>query len=463
MGSPQADAGGSGQSPVSMFKKILIANRGEIALRVIHACRELGIATVAVYSEADEHALHVRFADEKVCIGPPRPSESYLNVPAIIGAAEITGADAIHPGYGFLSESAHLAEAVEARGIAFIGPPSAVLRLMGDKTQARRAMQRAGLPVLPGTEEPPGSADEALRAAGGLEYPLILKAAAGGGGRGMRIVRRPDELAPAWTTAQQEAAAAFGDGSIYLEQYVEAPRHIEFQVLADDHGRVVHLGERECSIQRRHQKLVEECPSPVLTPSRRRELGRLVTAAARAVGYRNAGTFEFLMDGQGRFHFLEVNARLQVEHPVTEMVTGADVVKEQIRIAAGAPLSFRQTDVTWSGHAIECRVNAESPETFRPSPGVVRVFSLPGGPGVRVDTAAHAGCTIPPWYDSLVAKVVAHGVDRAEAVARMRRALDMTVIEGIETTVPLQRRILDDDDFRRGELSTAFMDRFAAA
>ena len=445
-----------------MFKKILIANRGEIALRVIHACRELGIATVAVYSEADEHALHVRFADEEVCIGPPRPIESYLSVPAIIGAAEITGADAIHPGYGFLSESGYLAEAVEACGITFIGPPSAVLRLMGDKTQARRAMQRAGLPVLPGTEEPPATVADALRAARRLEYPLILKATAGGGGRGMRIVRGPDELEHAWTTARQEAAAAFGNGSIYLEQYVEAPRHIEFQVLADHHGRVVHLGERECSIQRRHQKLVEECPSAVLTPRQRCKLGRRVTAAARAVGYRNAGTFEFLMDGKGHFYFLEANARLQVEHPVTEMVTGTDIVKEQIRIAAGAPLSFRQRDITWSGHAIECRINAESPETFRPSPGVVKVFSMPGGPGIRIDTAAHADCTIPPYYDSLVAKVITHGVDRAEAVARMRRALSMTIIEGIETTVPLQRRILDDPDFQRGELSTAFMDRFAA-
>ncbi len=446
-----------------MFKKILIANRGEIALRVIHACRELGIATVAVYSEADEHALHVRFADEEVCIGPPRPIESYLNVPAIVSAAEITRADAIHPGYGFLSESGDLAEAVEACGITFIGPPSAVLRLMGDKTQARRAMQRAGLPVLPGTEEPPASAAEALRAAARLEYPLMLKATAGGGGRGMRIVEGPDELGPAWTTAQQEAAAAFGNGSIYLEQYVAAPRHIEFQVLADHHGRVVHLGERECSIQRRHQKLVEECPSAVLTPHRRRKLGRLVTDAARAVGYRNAGTFEFLMDEKGRFYFLEVNARLQVEHPVTEMVTGTDIVKEQIRIAAGAPLSFRQRDITWRGHALECRINAESSETFRPSPGVVSVFNLPGGPGIRIDTAAHADCTIPPYYDSLVAKVITHGIDRAEAVARMRRALDMTVIEGIETTVPLHRRILDDADFRRGELSTAFMNRFTAA
>ena len=446
-----------------MFKKILIANRGEIALRVIYACRELGIRTVAVYSEADEHALHVRFADEEVCIGPPRPTESYLNVPAIITAAEITGADAIHPGYGFLSESGYLAEAAEACGLTFIGPPATVLRLMGDKSRARRAMKEAGLSVLPGTEEPPETLAHALKAARKLGYPLILKATAGGGGRGMRIVRRQDELEHAWKTAQQEAVAAFGDGSIYLERYIEAPRHIEFQVLADSHGHVVHLGERECSIQRRHQKLVEECPSAVLTERQRRKLGRLVTDAAERVGYRNAGTFEFLMDGEDRFYFLEANARLQVEHPVTEMVTGTDIVKEQIRIAAGDPLSFQQKDVVWSGHAIECRINAESPVTFRPSPGLVKVFSIPGGPGIRIDTAVHADCTIPPHYDSLVAKVIAHGVSRDEALARMRRALGMTVIEGIETTVPVHLKILDDPDFQAGRLSTAFMERFAPA
>ena len=446
-----------------MFKKILIANRGEIALRVIYACRELGIRTVAVYSEADEHALHVRFADEEVCIGPPRPTESYLNVPAIITAAEITGADAIHPGYGFLSESGYLAEAAEACGLTFIGPPATVLRLMGDKSRARRAMKEAGLSVLPGTEEPPETLTHALKAARKLGYPLILKATAGGGGRGMRIVRRQDELEHAWKTAQQEAVAAFGDGSIYLERYIEAPRHIEFQVLADNHGHVVHLGERECSIQRRHQKLVEECPSAVLTERQRRKLGRLVTDAAERVGYRNAGTFEFLMDGEDRFYFLEANARLQVEHPVTEMVTGTDIVKEQIRIAAGDPLSFQQKDVVWSGHAIECRINAESPVTFRPSPGLVKVFSIPGGPGIRIDTAVHADCTIPPHYDSLVAKVIAHGVSRDEALARMRRALGMTVIEGIETTVPVHLKILDDPDFQAGRLSTAFMERFAPA
>ena len=444
-----------------MFKKILIANRGEIALRVIYACRELGISTVAVYSEADEHALHVRFADQEICIGPPRPIDSYLNVPAIITAAEVTGADAIHPGYGFLSESGYLAEAAEACGIKFIGPPPAVLRLIGDKSQARRAMKRAGLPVLPGTEEPPETLDRALKAARKLGLPLIVKASAGGGGRGMRIVRKVDELEHAWKTAGQEAQAAFGDGRLYLERYVEAPRHIEFQVLADQHGHVVHLGERECSIQRRHQKLIEECPSPVLTARQRRKLGGLVTDAAAAVGYQNAGTFEFLMDGDGEFYFLEANARLQVEHPVTEMVTGVDIVKEQIRVAADQPLSVRQQDVTWSGHAIECRINAESPVTFRPSPGVVKVFSIPGGPGIRIDTAAHADCTIPPYYDSLVAKVIAHGIDRAEATARMRRALAMTVIEGIETSVPLHLRILAEEDFQNGKLSTAFMDRFS--
>ena len=446
-----------------MFKKILIANRGEIALRVIYACRELGIPTVAVYSEADEHALHVRFADEEVCIGPPRPIESYLNVPAIISAAEITGADAIHPGYGFLSESGYLAEAAEACGITFIGPPPAALRLLGDKARARRAMQDAGLPVLPGSEQPPDSLAGALKAAKKLGYPLILKATAGGGGRGMRIVREPGEFEHAWKMAQQEASAAFGNGSIYLEKYVEAPRHIEFQVLADDHGHVVHLGERECSIQRRHQKLVEECPSTVLTERQRRKLGKLVADAAERVGYRNAGTFEFLMDDDGKHYFLEANTRLQVEHPVTEMVTGKDIVKEQIRIAAGQPISFHQKGVVWSGHAIECRINAESPDTFRPSPGLLKVFSIPGGPGIRIDTAAHADCTIPPYYDSLVAKVIAHGVSREEAIARMRRALSMTVIEGIETTVPLHLRIFDEADFQSGKISTAFMERFAPA
>ena len=443
-----------------MFNKILIANRGEIALRVIYACRELNIPTVAVYSVADEHALHVRFADEAVCIGPERPLDSYLSVPAIITASQVTDSDAIHPGYGFLSEASSLADAAAACGITFIGPPPEVLRLLGDKSHARRAMERAGLPVLPGTPEPPLTLPAALKAAQKLAYPLIVKAAAGGGGRGMRVVHDAAGLEQAWGTAEREAAAAFGDGTLYLEQFLEAPRHIEFQVLADDHGHVVHLGERECSIQHRHQKLLEESPSVAISDPRRRALGEMAVIAARAVGYRNAGTFEFLVDDEEEFFFLEVNTRLQVEHPVTEMVTGVDIVKEQIRIAAGESLSFGQEDVVMNGHAIECRINAESPETLRPSPGRIRVFNMPGGPGIRVDTAACADGTIPPWYDSLVAKLVAHGRDRAEAIARMRRALDMTVIEGIDTTVPVHRRILDDPDFIEGRLDTTFMERF---
>ena len=443
-----------------MFNKILIANRGEIALRVIYACRELNIPTVAVYSVADEHALHVRFADEAVCIGPERPLDSYLSVPAIITASQVTDSDAIHPGYGFLSEASSLADAAAACGITFIGPPPEVLRLLGDKSHARRAMERAGLPVLPGTPEPPLTLPAALKAAQKLAYPLIVKAAAGGGGRGMRVVHDAAGLEQAWGTAKREAAAAFGDGTLYLEQFLEAPRHIEFQVLADDHGHVVHLGERECSIQHRHQKLLEESPSVAISDPRRRALGEMAVIAARAVGYRNAGTFEFLVDDEEEFFFLEVNTRLQVEHPVTEMVTGVDIVKEQIRIAAGESLSFGQEDVVMNGHAIECRINAESPETLRPSPGRIRVFNMPGGPGIRVDTAACADGTIPPWYDSLVAKLVAHGRDRAEAIARMRRALDMTVIEGIDTTVPVHRRILDDPDFIEGRLDTTFMERF---
>ena len=446
-----------------MLSKILVANRGEIALRVICACRELGIRTVAVYSEADEHALHVRFADEEVCIGPAQPLQSYLNVPAIITAAQVTGSEAIHPGYGFLSESPYLAEAAEACGITFIGPPLEALRLLGDKARARYAMKRAGLPVLSGTVDPPETLSAALKASRKLGFPLIIKASAGGGGKGMRIVRDATEVEQAWTTAQREATAAFGDGTLYLEKYIEAPRHIEFQVLADSHGQVLHLGERECSIQRRHQKLVEEAPSVVLTDRQRRKLGRLVIDAARAVGYQNAGTFEFLMDERERFYFLEVNTRLQVEHPVSEMVTGVDIVKEQIRVASGESLSFRQNDVSISGHAIECRINAESPHTGRPSPGIVRVFSMPGGPGIRVDTAAHTDSVITPYYDSLVVKLIAHGRDRSEAIARMQRALEMTVIEGIETTLPLQRRILEDPDFISGHLDTAFMDRFSVA
>jgi acetyl-CoA carboxylase, biotin carboxylase subunit len=443
-----------------MFKKILIANRGEIALRVIHACRELAIKTVAVYSEADENSLHVRFADEDVCIGPARSADSYLNVPAIISAAEITGADAIHPGYGFLSESAYLAEVCEACHIRFIGPDPSVIKLLGDKARAKKAMRKAGVPMLPGSDGPVTGEEQALKVAKDIGYPVIVKAVAGGGGRGMRVVRNPSELPNALKTAQREAEAAFGNGDVYVEKYLENPRHIEFQVIGDHHGNVVHLGERECSIQRRHQKLIEESPSPALSEKIRKRMGGIVVDAAKAVQYTNAGTFEFLMDHDGRFYYMETNTRLQVEHPVTEMVTGIDIVKEQIRIAAGERLSFKQSEVTFSGHSIECRVNAEDPETFAPSPGTIRTFSVPGGPGVRVDTFAHAECTVPPYYDSLIAKIIVHGRDRQEAIARMRRTLDMTVIEGIKTSVPLHQKIIAEPDFQAGRLSTGFMDRF---
>ena len=443
-----------------MFKKILIANRGEIALRVICACRELGIKTVAVYSEADENSLHVRFADEDVCIGPPRSADSYLSVPAIISAAEITGADAIHPGYGFLSESAYLAEVCEACHIRFIGPSPNVIRLLGDKARARRAMKKAGVPILPGSDGPVDSEEKAQKIARDLGYPVIIKAVAGGGGRGMRVIRQPQELAKNLKTAQREAEAAFGVGDVYIEKYVENPRHIEFQVLGDHHGAVVHLGERECSIQRRHQKLIEEAPSVAVTEKMRRKMGGTVVDAARAVQYTNAGTFEFLLDDKGNFYFLEVNTRVQVEHPITEFITGVDIVKEQIRIAAGERLSFKQGDVTFNGHSIECRINAEDPDTFAPSPGVIHAFSVPGGPGVRVDTFAHSECVVSPYYDSLVAKIVVHGRDRQEAIARMRRTLEMSVIEGIKTSIPLHLKILADADFVAGRLGTAFMDRY---
>jgi acetyl-CoA carboxylase, biotin carboxylase subunit len=443
-----------------MFSKILIANRGEIAMRIICACKELGIKTVAVYSEADEHSLHVRFADEDVCIGPARSLDSYLNVPAIISAAEITGADAIHPGYGFLSESAYLAEVCEACHIKFIGPYPNVIRLMGDKARARKAMKKAGVPVLPGSDGPLHSEEQALKIAKELGYPVIVKAVAGGGGRGMRVVREPDELGMAFKTATREAQAAFGVGDVYLEKYIDSPRHIEIQVLGDHHGNVIHLGERECSIQRRHQKLIEEAPSVALSEKQRRKLGQTVVDAARAVQYTNAGTFEFIMDPGGHLFFLEANTRLQVEHPVTEFITGVDIVKEQIQIAAGQRLSVRQSEVEFRGHALECRINAEDPVTFVPSPGVIHAFSVPGGPGVRVDTYAHSDCTVSPYYDSLIAKIITHGRDRREAIARMRRTLEMTVVDGIKTSIPMHLKILADPDFVAGRLSTSFMDRY---
>jgi acetyl-CoA carboxylase biotin carboxylase subunit len=445
-----------------MFKKILIANRGEVALRIIYACKELGIKTVAVYSEADENSLHRKFADEDVCIGPARSADSYLNVPQVISAAEVTGADAIHPGYGFLSESAYLAEVCGACHIKFIGPDPQVIRLMADKARARRVMRKAGVPILPGSDGPIESEEKALKIAKDIGYPVIIKATAGGGGRGMRVVRNAGELPHAFKTAQREAEAAFGVADVYIEKYVESPRHIEFQILGDQHGTVVHLGERECSIQRRHQKLLEESPSAALSDKMRRKMGATVIDAAKAVQYSNAGTFEFLMDPSGHFYFMEANTRLQVEHPVTEMVTGVDIVKEQIRIAAGERLSFKQSDVTFTGHSIECRVNAEDPDTFVPSPGIIHAFSVPGGPGVRVETFAHSECTVPPYYDSMIAKIIVHGRDRQEAIARMRRTLEMTVVEGIKTSIPMHLKILADKDFIAGKLSTSFMERFAA-
>ena len=445
-----------------MFEKVLVANRGEIALRVIAACRELGVRTVVAHSQADRDGLPARFADETVCIGPAPSRHSYLNRLAVLAAAETTGADAIHPGYGFLSERAELADACTGAGIAFIGPPAEVLRLLGDKARARQAMQAAGLPLVPGTEVVDDAA-AAARAGREVGYPLLVKAIAGGGGRGMRLVEGPDRLPDAFRAAASEAEAAFGDARVYLERYLGGARHVEFQVLADGRGRAVHLGERECSVQRRQQKVIEEAPAPGLEADVRRRMGGLVTAAARAAGYVNAGTFEFLVDGDGRFYFMEVNPRVQVEHGITEMVTGVDVVKAQIRIAAGEPLALAQDDVNLSGHAIECRVNAEHPETFVPSPGAIRALVLPGGPGVRVETAAHAGDMVSPFYDSLLAKVIAHGRDRAEAIARMRRALGMMVVEGVDTNVPLHLRILENPDFLAGTLTTAFLDRFVAA
>ncbi len=445
-----------------MFEKILIANRGEIALRVICACKDLGIGTVAVYSEADRHSLHVRFADQAICIGPAKSTLSYLDIPAVISAAEITNVDAIHPGYGFLSENADFAEVCELSGIKFIGPPPDVIRLMGLKDRARAAMKAAGVPILPGSDGVLSSPEEGLVVAEKIGYPVILKATAGGGGRGMRIVRTPEELPGLFVQAQQEAAASFSCPDVYLEKYIQSARHIEFQVLADQHGNVEVLGERECTIQRRHQKLIEEAPSPSVTPELRAQIAGALREAMRSVGYVNAGTVEFVMDAEcGQLYFIEVNARVQVEHPVTEWITGIDIVKSQIQIAAGRKLAeIVPLPVEIRGHALECRINAENPETFAPSPGRLTGLNLPGGIGVRVDTAAYTDGVISPYYDSLVAKVITHGHDRTEAIARMNRALGMFVVEGVHTSIPLHQRILAEPDFLAGKFDTNFVRRF---
>ncbi len=444
-----------------MIRKVLIANRGEIALRVICACKELGIRTVAVYSEADRNSLHVRFADEAICIGPPRSAESYLNVPAVISAAEIADVDAIHPGYGLLSENANFAEVCRASNIKFIGPPPEVTRLMGEKEKARMAMKRAKVPILPGSEGVIQSEGEALEWARSVGYPVILKASAGGGGRGMRVIRNEQELPALFQAAQSEATNAFGNGDLYLEKFIERPRHIEFQVLADEHGTVLSLGERECSIQRRHQKLIEEAPSLQVTPKMREDIGKTIRRCLEHIGYQNAGTIEFLMDEDGKLYFIEMNTRIQVEHPVTEMVTGIDLVKAQLRIASGERLSGIVPDtIPIRGHAIECRVNAEHPEKFTPSAGRITAFNVPGFTGVRVDTAQYAEGFVPPYYDSLIAKLIVHGHDRPEAIARMQRALDQFIVEGIYTTIPLHRKILADPEFREGNFDTKFMERF---
>ena len=442
-----------------MFEKVLIANRGEIALRLIQACRELDIATVAVYSTADADSLHVTYADEAICIGPPASADSYLNVSSIIAAAEITGADAVHPGYGFLAENAAFAEVLGECNLKWIGPSPESIRLMGDKAKARQTAADAGVPVLPGSREPLADAADADRAASEVGYPVILKASAGGGGRGMRIVQDAGELESQFNTASEEALKAFGDGSIYLERYLVEPRHIEFQILADSHGKVIHLGERECSIQRRHQKLIEEAPSPVLTPLLRDQMGTAAVKLAESVGYENAGTVEFLLDRDGRFYFMEMNTRIQVEHPVTEIVTGQDLAKWQIRVAAGERLTLPDA-VPVRGHAIECRINAEDPRRFTPSPGRIESYHQPGGPGIRVDTHVYGGYFIPPYYDSLIAKLVAYGESREEAIVRMERALEFFVVEGVQTSIALHQRIMRDARFRSGNVSTRFMERF---
>ncbi len=444
-----------------MFGKVLIANRGEIALRIQRACRELGIPTVAVHSTADTDAMHVRLADESVCIGPPPARDSYLNIPAILSAAAVTGADAIHPGYGFLSENARFAEMVEAHGMTFIGPSPAHIRMMGDKIAAKAAMASLGVPLVPGSDGAVSDLDAARAVGERIGYPVLVKAAAGGGGRGMKVAQTADEMEEAWTVARTEARTAFGDDAVYIEKYLDRPRHVELQVMADAHGNVVHFGERDCSLQRRHQKLLEEAGSPALTAAERDSLGAVVTAGLRRLGYRNAGTLEFLYQDK-QFAFIEMNTRLQVEHPVTEMVCGVDLVREQLRVAAGHKLGYEQSDIEFRGHAIECRVTAEDPETFMPTPGRVDVFHAPGGLGVRVDSALYAGYVVPPYYDSMVAKLIVHAPTRPEAIARMRRALNEFAVQGIKTTLPLHRRIMDAPEFQRGEYTIHWLEHFVS-
>ena len=445
-----------------MFTKVLIANRGEIALRIHRACKEMGISTVAVHSEADRGAMWVRLADESVCIGPAQAAKSYLNIPSIIAAAEITGAQAVHPGYGFLSENARFAEIVEAHGMSFIGPRPEHIRIMGDKITAKQTAKDAGIPVVPGSDGEVETVEAAAEAAKSIGFPLIVKAAAGGGGRGMKVAMTADDLVEAVQTAQSEAKAAFGNGAVYMERYLQKPRHIEIQVIADSHGNVVHLGERDCSLQRRHQKVLEEAPSPALDAAGRERIGKIVVDAIKAIGYLGVGTIEFLWE-DGEFFFIEMNTRLQVEHPVTEMITGVDLVREQVRIAAGLPLSFTQDDIHFEGHSIEVRVNAENPETFTPSPGMVNDFHAPGGLGVRLDSAIYAGYSIPPYYDSLIGKLIVHGRDREEAVARLKRALGEMVVGGIDTTIPLFQRLLVEPDILSGDYDIHWLEKWAKA
>lgn len=446
-----------------MFKKILIANRGEIALRVIRACRELGIQTVAIHSEADAASLHVRFADESVCVGPADATLSYRNIPNILSAAEITGAEAIHPGYGFLAENSHFAEVCESAGIKFIGPFPECISLMGDKAKARETMMKKGIPVIPGSEGKVANEKEAIEIAKKIGYPVMIKAVAGGGGRGMRVVHRQEDLAKSLQTAQTEAKTAFGDDGVYIEKYFIDPRHIEVQVLADEKGKVIYLGERDCSIQRRHQKLIEECPSPVVDDRLRRELGRAALEAVSASHYVNAGTVEFLLDKDHNFYFIEMNTRIQVEHPITEMVSGIDLVKEQIKIAAGRSLEYKQSQIKLRGHSFECRINAEDPEKFTPCPGTITAFHLPGGPGIRVDSGIYLNAVVTPHYDSLIAKLIVHAGTRDEAIAKMRGALSEFVVEGIKTTLPLHKRVFEDPAFIKGRFSTNFLERFLSS